>query len=54
MTYKFVKEDKDFRKLKKKEIEFLKSHGCISQSWDKILIKNVDIKRIKMFLFMEK
>ena len=24
MTYKFVKEDKDFRKLKKKEIEFLK------------------------------
>ena len=40
MTYKFVKEDKDFRKLKKKEIEFLKSHGCISQSWDKILIKN--------------
>ena len=47
MTYKFVKEDKDFRKLKKKEIEFLKSHGCISQSWDKILIKNVDLNRIK-------
>ena len=47
MTYKFSKEDKEFRKLKKKEIEFLKSHGCISQSWDKILIKNVDLNRIK-------
>ena len=47
MTYKFSKEDKEFRKLKKKEIEFLKSQGCISQSWDKILIKNVDLNRIK-------
>lgn len=47
MAYKFSKEDKDFRKLKKKEIEFLKSQGCISQSWDKILIKNVDLNRIK-------
>lgn len=47
MAYGFLKEDKDFRKLKKKEIEFLKSQGCISQSWDKILIKNVDLNRIK-------
>lgn len=47
MAYDFIREDKDFRKLKKKEIEFLKSQGCISQSWDKILIKNVDLNRIK-------
>ncbi|TKZ36084.1 DUF4954 family protein [Brachyspira catarrhinii] len=47
MTYKFSKKDKEFRKLKKNEIEFLKSQGCISQSWDKILIKNVDLNRIK-------
>ena len=47
MAYKFSKEDKEFRKLKKTEIEFLKSQGCISQSWDKILIKNVDLNRIK-------
>lgn len=47
MDYDFIREDKDFRKLKKKEIEFLKSQGCISQSWDKILIKNVDLNRIK-------
>ena len=47
MAYKFSKEDKEFRKLKKNEIQFLKSQGCISQSWDKILIKNVDLNRIK-------
>ena len=47
MAYKFSKEDKEFRKLKKTEIEFLKSQGCISQSWEKILIKNVDLNRIK-------
>lgn len=47
MAYKFSKEDKEFRKLKKMEIEFLKSQGCISQSWEKILIKNVDLNRIK-------
>ncbi|WP_432632941.1 DUF4954 family protein [Brachyspira sp.] len=47
MAYKFSKVDKEFRKLKKTEIEFLKSQGCISQSWDKILIKNVDLNRIK-------
>ena len=47
MAYKFSKEDKEFRKLEKTEIEFLKSQGCISQSWEKILIKNVDLNRIK-------
>ena len=47
MAYKFSKEDKEFRKLKKTEIEFLKSQGCISQSWEKIFIKNVDLNRIK-------
>ena len=47
MAYKFSKADKEFRKLKKMEIEFLKSQGCISQSWEKILIKNVDLNRIK-------
>ena len=51
MSYFFVKEDKDFRKLKENEIDFLKSQGCISQSWDKILIKNVDLSRIKDVTF---
>ena len=51
MSYFFVKEDKEFRKLKENEIDFLKSQGCISQSWDKILIKNVDLTRIKDVTF---
>lgn len=51
MSYCFIKEDKEFRKLKENEIDFLKSQGCISQSWDKILIKNVDLSRIKDVTF---
>ncbi|MBW5380131.1 DUF4954 family protein, partial [Brachyspira hampsonii] len=45
--YIFKKQDKDFRNLTNEEINFLKSQGCSSQSWDKILIKNVDLSRIK-------
>ena len=45
--YIFKKQDKDFRNLTKEEINFLKSQGCSSQSWEKILIKNVDLSRIK-------
>ncbi|MEI0477001.1 DUF4954 family protein [Brachyspira pulli] len=45
--YIFKKQDKDFRNLTNEEINFLKSQGCSSQSWEKILIKNVDLSRIK-------
>ncbi|QTM08091.1 DUF4954 family protein [Brachyspira hyodysenteriae] len=45
--YIFKKQDKDFRNLTSEEINFLKSQGCSSQSWEKILIKNVDLSRIK-------
>ncbi|WP_028329901.1 DUF4954 family protein [Brachyspira alvinipulli] len=45
--YSFTKDDKEFRNLTNEEIEFLKSQGCSSQSWDKIFIKNVDLTRIK-------
>ena len=45
--YIFKKQDKDFRNLTNEEINFLKSQGCYSQSWEKILIKNVDLSRIK-------
>ncbi|EKV56857.1 hypothetical protein A966_07459 [Brachyspira hampsonii 30446] len=45
--YIFKKKDKDFRNLTNEEINFLKSQGCSSQSWNKILIKNVDLSRIK-------
>ncbi|WP_295161748.1 DUF4954 family protein [uncultured Brachyspira sp.] len=45
--YIFKKQDKDFRNLTNEEINFLKSQGCSSQSWEKIFIKNVDLSRIK-------
>ena len=45
--YIFKKQDKDYRNLTSEEINFLKSQGCSSQSWEKILIKNVDLSRIK-------
>ncbi|MEI0489561.1 DUF4954 family protein [Brachyspira pulli] len=45
--YILKKQDKDFRNLTNEEINFLKSQGCSSQSWEKILIKNVDLSRIK-------
>ena len=45
--YIFKKQDKDFRNLTNEEINFLKSQGCFSQSWEKIFIKNVDLSRIK-------
>ncbi|WP_300365985.1 DUF4954 family protein [Brachyspira sp.] len=45
--YIFKKQDNDFRNLTNEEINFLKSQGCSSQSWEKILIKNVDLSRIK-------
>ncbi|WP_295157831.1 DUF4954 family protein [uncultured Brachyspira sp.] len=45
--YIFKKEDNNFRNLTNEEINFLKSQGCNSQSWEKILIKNVDLSRIK-------
>ena len=45
--YIFKKQDNDFRNLTNEEINFLKSQGCYSQSWEKILIKNTDLSRIK-------
>lgn len=45
--YIFKKQDNDFRNLTNEEINFLKSQGCSSQSWEKIQIKNVDLSRIK-------
>ncbi|MEI0700776.1 DUF4954 family protein [Brachyspira intermedia] len=52
--YIFKKQDKDFRNLTNEEINFLKSQGCSSQSWEKILIKNVDLSRIKDVQFYGK